>query len=116
MNSVSCATAGNCAAGGFYTDGSDKLQAFVVDETNGSWGNAIEVPGTATLNSGGQRRGELGLVSHGRQLRRRRLLHGRLRFATGHSHAFVVDETNGSWGNAVEVPGIGDPQQRLTPR
>src|SRR5258708_23572881 len=51
--SVSCASAGNCAAGGYYLDGSDNFQAFVVDETNGSWGNAIEVPGTATLNSGG---------------------------------------------------------------
>src|SRR5437879_303293 len=49
VNSVSCATAGNCAAGGSYRDASHHTQAFVVDETNGSWGTAIEVPGTATL-------------------------------------------------------------------
>ena len=103
MNSISCATAGNCAAGGTYTRRAvQPLQAFVVDETNGSWGNAIEVPGTATLNSGGGASRELGLVCRGRRLRRRRLLHRRLLATT---RAFVVDETNGSWGNAIEVPG-----------
>ena len=33
--SVSCASAGNCSAGGYYTDSSGHLQAFVVNETNG---------------------------------------------------------------------------------
>jgi hypothetical protein len=31
--SVSCASAGNCTAGGYYTDGSSHSQAFVVSET-----------------------------------------------------------------------------------
>jgi hypothetical protein len=31
--SVSCASAGDCAAGGFYTDSSRHAQAFVVNET-----------------------------------------------------------------------------------
>ena len=53
VNSVSCPTAGNCAAGGYYEDGSSNQQAFVVGEKNGSWGNAVEVPGTAVLNGGG---------------------------------------------------------------
>ena len=42
VSSISCATAGNCAAGGSgYLD-----QVVVADETNGSWGITIEVPGT----------------------------------------------------------------------
>src|SRR5579862_3837835 len=53
VNSVSCAAANNCTAGGTYDDGSAKAQAFVADETDGSWGTAIEVPGTAALNSDG---------------------------------------------------------------
>ena len=32
VNSVSCALAGNCAAGGSYTDGSAHSQAFVVSQ------------------------------------------------------------------------------------
>ena len=51
VSTVTCAKAGFCAAGGEYTessgglDGSGAEQAFVVDETNGVWGTAIEVPG-----------------------------------------------------------------------
>jgi hypothetical protein len=53
VQSLSCASAGNCSAGGYYDDGSGHAQSFVVDEVNGTWGNAIEVPGSATLNTGG---------------------------------------------------------------
>jgi hypothetical protein len=51
--SVSCKSARNCAAGGYYRDGSGHQQAFVVSEKNGSWGKAIEVPGSGALNTGG---------------------------------------------------------------
>jgi hypothetical protein len=37
---VSCATAGNCAAVGSYTDASGNLLPFVADEKNGTWGSA----------------------------------------------------------------------------
>ena len=50
VNSVSCASAGNCVAGGSYWDGGD--QAFVAVERNGRWGKAIGVPGVAALNAG----------------------------------------------------------------
>ena len=42
INSVSCASAGNCTAGGFYAHASPVLQAFAVSETNGTWGTAHE--------------------------------------------------------------------------
>ena len=99
--SISCGAAGECAAGGFYEDGNNDTQAFVVSETNGSWGNAIEVPGTATLNTGGSAWmmsiscaavGECAAV-------------GFYSAAGSGDQAFVVSETNGSWGNAIEVPG-----------
>src|SRR5215469_3818735 len=50
--SVSCASAGNCSAGGEYASNSKHLQAFVVSQVKGTWGKAVEVPGTATLNTG----------------------------------------------------------------
>jgi len=107
VSSLSCGAAGNCAAGGVYIDAADRQHAFVVDETNGSWGNAIEVPGTATLNSGG--RAEVTSIScatAGNCAAAGSYTDG-TDFATGHPHTFVVDETNGSWGTAVEPPGIG---------
>jgi len=99
--SVSCAAAGNCTAGGQYLDGSDHLQAFVVDETNGSWGNAIEVPGSAALNSGGGAdTSSVSCATAGNCT-----AGGTYTDGSGHQQAFVVDETNGSWSNAIEVPG-----------
>ena len=53
VNSVSCGPAGNCGAGGFYTDSSARVHAFVISQVNGKWGKAKEAPGTATLNTGG---------------------------------------------------------------
>ncbi len=53
VSSVSCASAGNCSAGGWYTDSSDLVQPFVVNEVSGTWQNAVEVPGITTLNQGG---------------------------------------------------------------
>jgi hypothetical protein len=41
--SVSCATAGACAAGGYYFDRSHHPQVFVASENNGVWGMAIQV-------------------------------------------------------------------------
>jgi hypothetical protein len=54
INSVSCASPGNCAAGGYYTDGSGHQQALAASQVNGIWGAAKAVPGTGTLNAGGE--------------------------------------------------------------
>jgi hypothetical protein len=50
--SVSCASPGNCGAGGEYVDGAGRAQPFVVSQTHGAWGTAIQVPGIAALNNG----------------------------------------------------------------
>src|SRR5690242_9783539 len=47
ISSVSCASAGNCSAGGFYETGRPRFprtQVFVVSETHGTWGTAEQVP------------------------------------------------------------------------
>jgi hypothetical protein len=55
--SVSCGSAGDCSATGFYlTSGGD--QAFVASETGGTWSNVEPVPGMSTLNPGGASYGE----------------------------------------------------------
>jgi hypothetical protein len=51
---VSCPSAGNCGAGGFYAGRAGYEQALVVSEVNGVWGKAEKVPGTAALNTGRQ--------------------------------------------------------------
>jgi len=99
--SVSCASAGNCTAGGYYTDSNFHQQAFVVSEVHGTWGKAREVPGPATLNQGGNAQvnsvscASAGNCSAG----------GYYEDSAHHLQAFVVSESNGAWGKAIEVPG-----------
>jgi len=96
--SVSCASAGDCAAGGFYVDGSRHIQAFVVSEKNGVWGQAIKVPGT--VNTGGQAEVlSVSCASTGN------CAAGGKYYASNHEQAFVVGEKYGVWGTAIKVPG-----------
>jgi len=52
INAISCSSAGNCSAIGTYGDTANGTQAFVVDETHGTWGSAQEIPGYGALNAG----------------------------------------------------------------
>jgi Bacterial Ig-like domain (group 3) len=104
VNSVSCASAGNCAAGGSYTDSSSHQQVFVVGETGGAWGTAREVPGSAALNAGGSAGvNSVSCASAGNCAAGGFYTDGSRPFP--HNQAFVVGETGGTWGTAQEVPG-----------
>ena len=107
VNSISCASAGNCSAGGYYQlrpfnhdeHALNYSQAFVVNETNGTWGRAIEVPGSAKLNAGrvgvvsSVSCGSVGNCSAG----------GYMYENQNREVAFVTDEADGSWGQATKV-------------
>ena len=103
VSEVSCAPAGNCAAGGAYTDSSGNSQGFVASERNGVWGQAIEVPGLGALNAGGGAEvlsvscGSAGNCAAG----------GGYTDSSGGPQGFVASEKNGVWGQAIEVPGLG---------
>lgn len=45
LYAVSCPAAGNCTAGGGYTDSGDYGQAFMLSEHDGTWSDAQQVPG-----------------------------------------------------------------------
>jgi hypothetical protein len=54
VSEVSCASPGNCAADGFYSNSSGgETQGFVAVERHGRWGTAIKVPGLGALIKGG---------------------------------------------------------------
>ncbi len=79
--SVSCGSPGNCSAVGSYNDGSQQgaQEAFVVDEKNGAWANAEQVPGMATLKASTSEVESVscaspGNCSAGRRLRKERSL------------------------------------------
>jgi hypothetical protein len=50
MAALACASPGNCAAGGYYTDHAKHEQAFVVSQVKGTWGRASIIPGLAALS------------------------------------------------------------------
>jgi len=101
-DSVSCTAAGSCAVGGDYSVG-PRMHPFVVSETNGTWGTAGEVLGSDTFNLGEFGSGTL--VSCGSA---GNCAAGVTYTAdvTGNQQAFVVSETNGTWGTAIDVPGL----------
>src|SRR5262249_13573453 len=97
---VSCGSPGNCSAGGFYTDKSGFKGAFVVGETNGTWGTAMKV--AAALNTGGDAAiNSVSCASAGNCTAGGSYTSssgGRTRVL-----AFVISETNGTWGTVQQV-------------
>jgi hypothetical protein len=102
--SVSCGAPGDCTAGGDYSYADPGPgEAFVISETDGTWGTPEEVPGTATLNTGGDARvASVSCTAAGTC--------GAVGYYTGSGvvdhQAFVVSETDGTWGTAQQVPGL----------
>jgi hypothetical protein len=103
VSSVSCASAGSCAAGGYYSHGDLGRRGFVAVERDGVWGTAIQVPGLAALTR-----------ARAPACRRCRTPRAGSCTAVGgytdrrqHSLGFVAVERDGRWGKATAVPGLG---------
>jgi hypothetical protein len=101
ITSVSCKAAGNCSAGGQYTDSTPAAEAFVVSQTGGTWGRAREVPGIGALNT----TGFAGISSVSCASPGNCSAVGSYADANFDTQAFVVGQTGGTWGAAQEVPG-----------
>jgi hypothetical protein len=100
VSAVSCTSAGNCAAGGYYT-GTTAQQGYVVVERNGVWGTATAVPGLVALNTGGNAQvNGVSCASAGRCV-----AGGYYQNSKG-LQGFVTVERNGRWGTAIAVPGL----------
>jgi Bacterial Ig-like domain (group 3) len=114
IETLSCASAGNCTAGGDYSPGgtdaggaSPAFDAFAVTEKAGTWGGATEVPGTAALNTG--RSAVVTSVScwsAGDCTAAGVYAPGGVISGIVSSQVFVVTEKNGTWGPATGLPGL----------
>jgi hypothetical protein len=100
---ISCASPDSCSASGIYSVNSSAQtfapsHAFVVDETDGRWRQAVAMPGvTATryVNVSAISCGEPGYCAVG----------GSFAGSAG-TTAFVDTQVDGTWGEATTVPGI----------
>jgi len=103
VTAISCPSAGNCSAGGFYARTSGHLQLFVTTERKGTWGTAAALPGILSHNKGTSTQiyslscGSAGNCSAS----------GYYENAAFREFAFVSTESGGRWGSVTEVPGIG---------
>jgi hypothetical protein len=100
VDSVSCGSAGNCAADGRYQDASGNVQAFVVSEASGTWASAEEVAGRLNIN------GLAGVSSVSCASAGNCSAGGAYDYG-GYDAAFVLSERNGVWGQGINVPGLG---------
>ena len=92
VNSVSCPSAGNCSAGGWYAVSPGLHQTFVVSQVHGAWGTAAEVPGIAALNQGGRAATTSVSCAPGGLC----TAAGNYNDSAGHQQAFVVSQTSRS--------------------
>ncbi len=101
INAISCSSVGNCSAGGTYSTKSGE-QAFVVNERQGAWGNAAPIPSVSALDVGGSAAltsmscGSVGDCS----------AVGTYLDSSYDQQTFVVNETDGTWSTAIELPGL----------
>jgi hypothetical protein len=94
VTSVSCASAGNCAAGGQYDTGGYNT-VFLVNEKNGAWGKLMYVPGLNKVSRDAYLF-SVSCASAGN-------------CAAGGNHdisAWAASEKNGVWGKETAVPGL----------
>jgi outer membrane protein OmpA-like peptidoglycan-associated protein len=98
--SVSCSSAGNCAAAGYYDDANNHEQSFVDTETHGLWLPAVQIAGT--LNAGNaSRASSISCSSPGNCS-----VSGYFKDALGVDQAYVASEVNFVWSSAIEVGAI----------
>jgi hypothetical protein len=99
---VSCPSPGNCAAAGTYTDATGQRHVFAAGEKNGTWGSAHKV-GFGQLDPGGAEIIDaLSCASPGNCA-----MAGSYVTAGGTGEPFVASEKNGTWAQAIQVPGVG---------
>jgi hypothetical protein len=101
VTTVSCPAPGTCGIGGYYADTSGHRQAFVASEVSGTWRKAQQVPGTATLNAGGN----ASVTSVSCPAPGSCVAAGTYRPKTGPGQLFVINEGAGQWKRAIQLPG-----------
>jgi len=99
---VSCGAAGSCAAGGAYAPGFTDHRAFVASMRGGIWRNALEVPGTQSLNTGH----DAWILSESCSSAGNCTAGGFYALSQVSFSAFLVSQRNGTWGKAFKIPGL----------
>ena len=105
IDALSCASPGNCSAGGHYTDSAQHRQAFVVTEDGGAWGEPVE------LTSGGIpdfSSGEPLITSLTCPVADNCAVGGFYHDAAGNERPWISASLNGVWGSVETIGFAGN--------
>lgn len=97
VSEVTCASTGGCAAGGSYETAAHTTQPFVIDESNGHWGQA------ATLTSRLKTVTNAEVTAISCTAAGTCTAAGNYSTPSGTTFAFVANESNGAWGSEEPV-------------
>ena len=98
VSSVSCSSAGNCSAGGYYGTFDGATHAFVVSESDGTWGQVVET--AQSLDKNGSAITSISCPSDGNCSAGGYYVDGE-----DNQQVMVIEETGGVWQPAQEVAG-----------
>ncbi|HEY1620657.1 MAG TPA: hypothetical protein VGG25_23740, partial [Streptosporangiaceae bacterium] len=102
LDALSCASPGNCAAGGSYrpSTASTHSQAWLAVQKSGHWGNAFEIAGSLNADGGAQ------LTAASCPAAGACVAGGYYENAAGHLERFLISQHLGHWGKAGKLPGL----------
>jgi hypothetical protein len=92
VSSLSCPSAGNCAAVGAYGSNLTSYRVLVASQAGGRWGRAKQIPGASVLDGGSLAFPSVSCSFAGN--------------CVAGGAGFVVTETNGRWSRAEKMPGM----------
>jgi hypothetical protein len=95
LNSVSCASAGNCSAVGNYIDSSGQYRGLLLTETSGTWTAGVEASLPANADVYSVSCASAGNCSAGSSTD--------ITDSSGHSQGLLLTETSGTWATGVEA-------------
>ena len=102
ISALSCASVGNCLAGGYFTDKAGHQQAFTVSERNGTWQAPAELRGISAVAP----HGFSAITAAACGSAGNCVVGGIYASGTGYELPFVAREVAGTWQPAIRVPGI----------
>jgi hypothetical protein len=100
IDSISCASTGNCGAVGSYAPAAGDDQDFVVNEVGGTWEPPIPVPGLPQSTRSGDPSGSISCSAANDC----EATGSYLGADVGGTNDFVVSEVGGTWGDATGSP------------
>jgi hypothetical protein len=99
FTSLSCASAGNCTAVGYYEDTSGHSQGLMITQSSRAWGNGVK----ATLPAGAAKNPDAGIESVSCPSAGNCTAVGGYEDASGHGQAVLLIETSGKWIASVKA-------------